>query len=76
MSARIDAEKGEQFRNHFTAGQLAAFLNVTTRTVRRWVADDVIPQPAARSGNGWNLWTPEQAAKILDWRLGKVDTPK
>lgn len=71
VNTRVDVEKGDDYRNHFTVGQLAAYLNVTTRTVRRWVSEGKIPQPADRSPTGWSLWTPDQARQILDWRLGR-----
>lgn len=69
---RIINEKGEEHRNYFTVGQLAAYCNVTPRTVRRWLANGDIVPASKKTGNGWNLWSPEEAKNILDWWLSRA----
>lgn len=64
------AEKGE-LTDHFTSGEFCGYLGVTPRRFREWRAAGKIPEPAARTVNGWGLWSPEQTRVILDKVLEK-----
>lgn len=50
---------------HYTVSELATFVGVSPRTIRRWLSCGNIPKPAKIASNGYNLWTPTQARKIL-----------
>ena len=63
------SEFSEERQGHYTAAELARYVGVHVRTLRRWVAKGKIPKPACRADNGYGLWTPEQAREVLRWRL-------
>lgn len=48
--------------------ELAGFLGVTTRTLRRWCGDETFPPASTRTEQGYKLWSPEQAQAALAWR--------
>lgn len=60
------------FERHMFAGELASFLGVTPRSVRRWMHDPTFPQHTDRDSRGYKLWSPEQARRCLEWRKLRV----
>jgi DNA-binding transcriptional MerR regulator len=58
-----------------TVADLARMTGRTTRTIERWWADGVIPEPAHRNDKGWKLWTPEQATEVLDVAIRRRKIP-
>jgi hypothetical protein len=69
-------EKGAGYEQHMLPAELASFLGVTTRTVRRWMQDPTFPKPAVRNAQGFKLWSPDEARRCLEWRLKRVPEAK
>lgn len=63
----------ESFRS---VSELARFVGVTSRTIERWYASEVIPTPAQVTDTGMKLWSPEQAQTVLDFRMSKLPTER
>lgn len=57
------------FEDHMTIREIARYLNVNERTVERWRDSGKIPPPAQITEAGWKLWSPEQVAGMLQFRL-------
>lgn len=71
LRSRRDHEKAVHSQYH-TTGELAAFLGVTERTVKRWQKDGKIPEPAKRTESGWALYSHEQVTAMLEIRKAKT----
>lgn len=65
-------QKGEGLEQHMLPAELAAFLGVTTRTVRRWMHDPTFPKHTTRNDKGYKLWSPQDARRCLQWRQLRV----
>lgn len=62
----LAVEKGEGRELWSTTGDLAKALNAPRRNVVNWLRRGQIPEPEARSTTqGWALWSPETAARIV-----------
>jgi DNA-binding transcriptional MerR regulator len=66
------AVKPDRYRNHRSVAELAQYVGVTARTVERWAADALIPECEHRTKDGMKLWSQEQCAEILEFRLRKL----
>ena len=64
------------YENHFLPGELAQYLGVTTRTVRRWMHRSDFPKPSIRNDKGYKLWSPTDVKAVLKWRLQNVPLAK
>lgn len=56
---------------YMLASEIAAYLGVTSRTVRNWMHDPTFPKPE-RNSKGYKVWSPEQARRCLKWRMKRV----
>lgn len=65
MKRTTRKEKPQQFQQWMTMGELAEYLGKSRSTIKRWVRAGVVPEPDARTPNGWGLWSPTQVAEIL-----------
>lgn len=64
--------KGAGYESYMLPGELAEYLGVTTRTVRRWMHDSTFPKPSVRNDKGFKLWSPQDVRRVLEWRLKRV----
>ena len=67
---RLAGIKGP-FQNYSTRAELAAALGVHPQTIKRWRAEGKIPDGEERGTNGWQLWSPEQVRRIIQWRTNR-----
>lgn len=69
-------DKGVGREKYMLPSELATYLGVTKRTVRRWMHDSTFPKPSARNEKGYKLWSPTDVRRVLEWRLKRVPVIK
>jgi DNA-binding transcriptional MerR regulator len=55
----------------FTPAELADYLGVSKRSIRRWQQARLIPEPG-KTESGWAVWSLQQAREIREWRLSRI----
>lgn len=55
--------------DYYTVSRLAEFVGVSERTIERWYAGGILPEPELRAEHGTKLWSPEQAREVLARRI-------
>lgn len=63
------AVKPEEFKSYRTVSELAKYVGVTPRTIERWFKEGVIPTEVVRLKDRTKLWSPDQASKVLEYRI-------
>lgn len=54
-----------------TVHDLAVHLGVSDRTIERWHAKGLLPEPACRGQQEAKLWSSEQRKEITAWHLSR-----
>jgi len=53
---------------HFTSGQVARKLRISSSTLKRWLDDPELDIPEQRNYNGWRLFSDEDIVRLKEYR--------
>lgn len=53
---------------HFTSGQVARKLRISSSTLKRWLEDPELEVPEQRNYNGWRLFSDEDIVRLKEYR--------
>lgn len=74
MSPKVKKPEGrESWR---TVAEVAHFVGTSTRTVERWWREGRLPEPERFGKQETKIWSPEQCAKILEYRMLRLPSTR
>lgn len=69
------AVKPEGLESYRSVSELAAYTNVSSRTIERWWKEGHIPE-TLKTNDGMKLWSPDAAQKVLEYRMLRLPSTR